>query len=281
MADRAAKWRSEKSGALASGGLPMRARTGAVNAGQPPLPEGLALHVDWCDRLEKGPIYAVGDIHGMADLLDELLLAIEQDAADLGCPAHVIFLGDAVGRGPETRRVLDRLIAGPRRRGDEWLVLRGNHEQAFLDGLHSDADFEKLLEKGGVQTLLSYGLGRKDMTRKRALAVLPPAHVAFLEKLPLTCRTDDYLFVHAGVKPGVALTGQKPRDLMTLRQRFFSQAEKLPWTVVHGHTPSAGLPLVAKGRIGVDTGACITGVLTAAVIEAGKPVRFLNARRRG
>lgn len=238
------------------------------------------MHVDWRGKLAEGPVYAVGDIHGMADLLDDLLLQIEQDAADLGQPAHVVFLGDAVDRGPDTRRVLDRLIEGPRRYGDEWLVLRGNHEQALLDGLACDDDFDKLLQKGGVQTFLSYGLARKEMSRKRAKAAMPDDHLAFMEAMPLTCRLEDYLLVHAGVRPGKALDKQSPADLMTLREPFFSQAEKLPWTVVHGHTPSAGLPVATRGRIGVDTGACMTGVLTAAVIEAGKPVRFLTARER-
>ncbi len=239
-----------------------------------------AMHIDWTGISSTGPVYAVGDVHGMADLLDDLLLAIEYDAASLGVPAHVVFLGDAVDRGPDSRKVIDRLMRGPRRYGDEWLVLRGNHEQALLDGLNSDEDFEKLLLKGGVQTLLSYGLARKDMTRKMARAMIPAEHLAFLETLPLTCRTKRYLFVHAGVRPGRSLDEQAPSELMSLREPFFSAAAKLPWIVIHGHTPSSGAPVVTEGRICVDTGACMTGILTAAVIEAGKEPRFLVAKSR-
>ncbi len=235
------------------------------------------IHIDWRYMDEDLPIYAVGDVHGMADLLDRMLGLIKEDAARLGVPAHVVFLGDAVNRGPDSRQVIERLLAGPRQSGDEWLVLRGNHEQALLDALRDDEDFETFLHKGGVQTLQSYGISRKHMTRKEVRDSLPEDHVAFLSSLPLTCRTRTHLFVHAGIRAGKALKQQSPKDLMTLREPFFSASAKLPWIVVHGHTPSAGRPVVAKGRIGVDTGACMTGILTAAVICNGKPPRFLTA----
>ena len=238
-----------------------------------------SLHIDWSDRAEEGPIYAVGDIHGMAGLLDAILLEIEADAANQATPARIVFLGDAVNRGPDSRQVIERLIAGPRRYGDEWLILRGNHEQSLLDALKSDAAFERFLQKG-LQTMQSYGLTRKQMTRKGLRGALPAEHRAFLENMPLTCRTKDYVFVHAGVRPGKALQDQKAEDLMTLREPFFSRAEKLPWTVVHGHTPTAGHPLVAKGRIGIDTGACMTGVLTAVAIYSGQAPRFFSVGRK-
>lgn len=236
-----------------------------------------AIHVDWKDY--EGPVYAVGDVHGMLELLDDLLLEIEADAANLGIPARVVFLGDLINRGPDSRQVIERLLAGPRRYDDEWLVLRGNHEQSLLDALQSEAEFEKFLQKG-VLTLQSYGLGRKDMTRKGLRAALPDTHRNFLENLPLTCRTKEFLFVHAGIRPGTKLDNQRPEEMMTLREPFLSQAGDLPWTVVHGHTPTPGLPVIAAGRIGVDTGACLSGVLTAAVVEFGKAPRFLAAKSR-
>ncbi|MCC2096032.1 MAG: serine/threonine protein phosphatase [Hyphomicrobiales bacterium] len=235
------------------------------------------VHIDWRELDDNLPVYAVGDVHGMAHLLDRMLDLIEDDSAQLGVAAHVVFLGDAINRGPNSRQVIERLVGGPRRPGDEWLVLRGNHEQALLDGLRDDEDFEKFLQKGGVQTLQSYGISRKHMTRKDVRTALPKDHVAFLGSLPLTCRTRSHLFVHAGVRAGRSLKQQAAKDLLTLREPFFAEAAKLPWTVVHGHTPSAGRPVVAKGRIGVDTGACMTGVLTAAVIQNCLPPRFLTA----
>ena len=237
-------------------------------------------HVDWRGTGRDGPIYAVGDIHGMSALLEAMIVRIEQDAAAIGAPARVVFLGDAINRGPNSRQVVERLLGGPQRPGDRWVVLRGNDEQALLDGLDDEAAFAKFLRKGGAQTLLSYGLSGTGMTRAGARAAIPPAHLAFMSRLPLTCRTESHVFVHAGVRAGREIEAQEPADLMTLREPFFSHAAHLPWTVVHGHTPSAGAPVVARGRIGVDTGACLTGVLTGVVIAADAPPRFLSVRSR-
>ncbi len=224
-------------------------------------------------------VYGIGDVHGMNDLLSHLLAEIESDSAIWGHPATVVFLGDVVNRGGQTRQVLDRLIAGPTRPGDRWVVLRGNHEQMMLEALTAGgaATFRRWLKMGGVQTLASYGGTRKQATPERARELVDPGHVRFLEDLPLTYIAGDYLFVHAGVEPGVPLQQQDAAKLLTIRGRFLKQAHGLPFTVIHGHTPSDGRPILGPGRIGVDTGAYYTGILTAVAIapkQAGQ--RFLR-----
>jgi serine/threonine protein phosphatase 1 len=236
-----------------------------------------ALHLDFTDSLDNAIVYAVGDIHGMSRLLDDLISGIEVDAANHGRPALVIFLGDVVNRGPASREVVERLLAGPRRLGDRWIVLRGNHEQAFIDALRDEASFNRFLRKGGIQTMLSYGLKRKDMTLGAMRAHVPREHLIFLNSLPLTCRIGELLFVHAGVERGKALEDQAPESLMNIREPFLSSRHDLPFTIVHGHVPSAGLPVLADGRICIDTGAVTTGVLTAAVFQDDRPPRFMRA----
>ncbi len=226
-----------------------------------------------------GPLYAVGDIHGMDDLLALILAMIAVDAA--GAPATVVFLGDAVNRGPQTRAVLDRLIAGPAESRDRWIVLRGNHEQAMLDALTEaqPTAFSRWLKRGGAATLRSYGGGRKDATPERARALVGRDHLEFLAGRPLMHCEDGHLFVHAGVTPGVPLAEQSPEALMTIRDPFLRKRHRLPYTVIHGHTPTNGQPLLGPRRVGIDTGACLTGVLTAIAIDRTSGAhRFLHAR---
>jgi serine/threonine protein phosphatase 1 len=215
-------------------------------------------------------VYGVGDVHGMNDLLGALLAAIEADATALGLPATVVFLGDVVNRGAQTRQVLDRLVAGPTRPGDRWIVLRGNHEQMMLDALTpgGSGSFQRWLKMGGEQTLASYGCARKRATPDRGRDLVGANHIRFLTELPLMHIAGDTLFVHAGVEPGVPLQRQEAGKLLTIRGRFLKQPHGLPFTVVHGHTPTNGRPRLGPGRIGVDTGAYFTGILTAVVIES-------------
>jgi serine/threonine protein phosphatase 1 len=216
--------------------------------------------------LARQLVYAVGDIHGMDDLLAELIVAIEADAAAWGLPATIIFLGDLVNRGSKTRQVIERLMAGSRQAEHRWIVLRGNHEQVMLDAVTREMRFKRWLKMGGRATLESYGGTRKDETPEGACRLINPAHLAFLAGLPLTHVEGEYLFVHAGVHPGVPLDRQEAETLLTIRGRFLSQPHRLPFTVIHGHTPTNGAPLLGPGRIGVDTGAYFTGVLTAVAI---------------
>jgi serine/threonine protein phosphatase 1 len=220
-------------------------------------------------------LYGIGDVHGMNDLLDTLLVAIEADATALGLPATVVFLGDVVNRGAQTRQVLDRLVAGPTRQGDHWIVLRGNHEQMMLNALTagSRGSFQRWLKMGGEQTLASYGCSRKKATPDRARQLVGPDHLRFLTELPLMHIAGNHLFVHAGVQPGVPLPRQDVSTLLTIRRRFLKKPHGLPFTVVHGHTPTDGRPRLGPGRIGVDTGAYFTGILTAVVIEPNQDKR--------
>jgi serine/threonine protein phosphatase 1 len=228
-------------------------------------------------------IYGIGDVHGMNDLLAGLLAAIEADATALGLSAIVVFLGDVVNRGAQTRQVLDRLVAGPTRPGDHWVVLRGNHEQLMLDALTAGSPgiFQRWLKMGGQQTLASYGCARKKATPDRARDMVGPYHLRFLAELPLMHIAGDYLFVHAGVEPGVPLQRQEANKLLTIRGRFLKKPHGLPFTVVHGHTPTDGRPRLGPGRIGVDTGAYFSGILTTLVIEPNQGNRrFISVAAR-
>ncbi len=228
-------------------------------------------------------VYAVGDIHGMDGLLDDLLLQIEADAARRGRPVKIVFLGDLVNRGPASRQVVERIMAGPRRQDHSWLTIAGNHEQLMLDALlpGSLLAFRRWMKKGGRETLRSYGVPAKQATLDAALKAVPREHLAFLAGLPQYHLHGEFLFVHAGVEPGVALEAQRPQSLRSIRGPFFREPHGLPFVVVHGHTPTDGRPLVGPDRIGVDTGATATGILTAIAIdgETQQP-RFIQARAR-
>ena len=231
--------------------------------------------------LTRHLVYAVGDIHGMDDLLADMIVAIDADAAAWGLPATIIFLGDVVNRGRKTRQVIERLMAGPQRADHRWIVLRGNHEQVMLDAVTRDMRFKRWLKIGGRAAFESYGGTRRDETPEGACRLIDPSHLVFLAGLPLTHVQDGHLFVHAGVHPGVPLDRQDAETLLTIRGRFLNQPHGLPYTVVHGHTPTNGAPLMGPGRIGVDTGAYFTGVLTAVVIGPGPGKRrFLSVEAR-
>jgi serine/threonine protein phosphatase 1 len=216
--------------------------------------------------LARQLVYAVGDIHGMDDRLADMIGLIEADAALLDLPATIIFLGDLVNRGTKTRQVIERLMAGPRQAEHRWIVLRGNHEQVMLDAVTREMRFKRWLKMGGRATLESYGGTRQDETPEGACRLINSAHLVFLAGLPLTHVEGQYLFVHAGVLPGLSLDRQDAETLLTIRGRFLRQPHRLPYTVIHGHTPTNGAPLLGPGRIGVDTGAYFTGVLTAVAI---------------
>ncbi len=230
--------------------------------------------------------YAIGDIHGRADLLARMLDRLEQEfrAVDALAPI-VVFLGDFIDRGPESRAVIDLLLTG-RPHGFQRYLLKGNHEAAMLAFLADPVAGRAWLSHGGLETLASYdvrplpsaGSGAADFKRAgQALAAsLPPAHRAFLESLDRYLVLGGYCFVHAGVDPGRKLEAQTDADLFWIRRRFLEDSRKLPWKVVHGHTPSDG-PYNDKRRMGLDTGAYFSGVLTAARLEADT-VSFIQVR---
>lgn len=215
-------------------------------------------------------VYAIGDIHGRLDLLDELICRIRADISARPADATpvLVFLGDYIDRGPASRQVIDRLIS--LQAEFRTFSVKGNHEEALLRFLEDPEAGPAWVQHGGADTLASYGIslaantdaGMWQATRDALLQRLPPEHLAFLQSLaPYHC-IGDYLFVHAGVRPRVRLEDQSAHDLMWIRHAFLENPRPNDRVVVHGHTPSQQAHL-GRWRIGVDTGAYATGVLTA------------------
>lgn len=220
-------------------------------------------------------LYAVGDIHGESALLDRLLAMIADDMVGRADRrAVVVFLGDYVDRGPDSRGVLDRLTADPTPAA-ETRFLAGNHESALLDFIDDPVAGARWLDFGGTEALASYGVrasvGARDRKRLKDLRDqlvdrLPDAHRRFLEALEDWAVYGDYAFVHAGIKPGRPLKRQRRDDLLWLREPFLSSPLRHEKVIVHGHT-IVDAPEIRPNRIAVDTGAYATGVLTAVVLD--------------
>ncbi len=229
-------------------------------------------------------IYAVGDIHGRLDLLNALNAAISADAR-ASAPARrcVVYLGDYVDRGLWSREVIDCLLAGPLP-GFEAIHLLGNHERMMRDFLDDTGIGPTWMMNGGDRTLSSYGVPADDALWAPRTAFdrlqaafrtrLPPAHRDFLESLRLMHIEGDYAFVHAGVRPGMALDAQVEEDLIWIREPFLSSVEDFGKIVVHGHTITPR-PDMQANRIGIDTGAYSSNRLTCLVLE-GNTRRFLS-----
>lgn len=248
-------------------------------ASEVPAPASATGHPDRPDPGTKATAhYAIGDLHGMRSLLDEMLKLIAADAQTPDERSILVFLGDFVNRGPHSRQVIERLLEGPSRAGEQWIALRGNHDQLLIDALlgKSETAFRQLMRKGGASTLASYGVAKKDASLARARRAVPLEHLQFLERLPLFHTAGGHVFVHAGIDPLLPLEQQNETAMMNIREPFLRNAHRLPFTVVHGHVPSSRGPIVAPGRVGVDTGAYATGVLTSAVLRDGMPMRFLS-----
>lgn len=235
--------------------------------------------------------YAIGDIHGCADLLEEMFARLEARAGDELRPAGepvVIFLGDYIDRGRESARVLDLLLQG-RPAGYERRYLKGNHEQGMLAFLEAPVENRAWIMHGGAETLLSYNVKppsplqstEADWIAAAALLKqnMPEAHLRFLRNLERYIAVGDYVFAHAGVDPSRALTEQTDQDLFWIRAKFLKSRNSFGRRrVVHGHTP-VERPYADRRRVGVDTGAYASGVLTAARIE-GKGLEFVAVTDR-
>jgi serine/threonine protein phosphatase 1 len=226
-------------------------------------------------------LYAVGDIHGRLDLLDDLLGQIEDDifARPVGS-AVVVFLGDLIDRGPDSQGVIERLrnlAPFPA----QTFVLLGNHEEMLLRTLQAEPGVAyDWLNFGGDICVESYGVAPAALTALDEAriaevlhAAIPPGHVAFLKECRDSIDFGDYLLVHAGIRPGVPIEEQQPRDLRWIRQPFLSDAHDHGCMIIHGHTITDGVDQ-RPNRIGIDTGAYRTGILTAAVVEEAD-LRFL------
>ena len=229
-------------------------------------------------------VYAIGDIHGRADLLRPLLAMIEEDAAHQGTARNVLIpLGDYVDRGADSRGVID-LLMDPPLPGFETICLMGNHEDMMLTFLDEAQAAEGWLMSGGQTTLESYGVPVSADSDPRALqnalyANLPAAHLAFLRGLAPCHIEGDFLFVHAGVRPGVPIAAQDPHDLAWIRDGFLRSKKDHGKVVVHGHSVTFE-PMVFPDRprpvrIGIDTGAYLTGSLTCLAIT-GTERRWLR-----
>lgn len=219
-------------------------------------------------------IYAIGDVHGRYDLLRQLLDEIGVHSGGLPAPQslHIVFLGDLVDRGPESAQVVE-LVAELEENTDQVIALMGNHEEAMVRSLDGDLSIlRKWLEVGGAQTITSYGLrlpaAEEDMRgyARYLSASLPSDHARWLRKLPLTAQSGDYFFCHAGIRPGTPLHRQAREDLLWIRHDFIDADEDHGAVIVHGHTIERDVVL-RSNRIGIDTGAYATGVLTALYLE--------------
>jgi len=220
-------------------------------------------------------VYAIGDIHGRVDLLDLLLRQIDADnAARPPSETTLIFLGDLIDRGPDSAQVVERLI-GVKANHPRTRFLLGNHEEVFLQAVRdgSVGALRYFLRIGGDTTVMSYGLTEAEY-RKTSIDELseifqrrvPAAHVDFIESFEDMIVLGDYVFVHAGVHPEAPLAQQKISDLRWIRNDFLNFRGRLEKIVVHGHTISEEVE-VRLHRIGLDTGAYSSGLLTAMGFE--------------
>jgi serine/threonine protein phosphatase 1 len=215
--------------------------------------------------------YAIGDIHGSLDKLRALFARCEAHAA--GRPMKLVFLGDYIDRGPESFGVIDFLLTLRKRRGDDIVTLKGNHEDMALAVIDGESRVGEWLVQGGAETLESYGV--------RGPSDIPRAHVDWMRALRLSYDDGRRFFVHAGVNPDLPLDAQNADDLLWIRQPFLSDRRDYGRLIVHGHTPlETGLPQLLGNRLNLDTAAVFGGPLTAAVFDDTKtePLGFLQAQ---
>lgn len=229
-------------------------------------------------------VYAVGDVHGCYDELRALERKIELDAQAFRGRKIIIMLGDYVDRGPNSRRVIEHLMAPPPK-GFMRVCLAGNHEAAMLAYLDGHLSREPWLRVGGRETLFSYGVDPErlaslyasdDEVDERIRETIPASHIAFMRTLPVMVCSEKFVFVHAGIRPGIALEAQDEADLLNIREEFFRAAHSLDRWVVHGHT-IVDVPKLDGRRLDIDTGAFQSGRLTALRI-VGKYGRLLSNR---
>jgi len=220
-------------------------------------------------------VYAVGDVHGRLDLLDDLIRRIGEDDAERGAArTKLIFLGDLVDRGPDSRGVIERVRA--LQAAGNLHCLMGNHEEVFLRSIDGDIQALRLFIRiGGRETILSYGVSEEDYNKadfeelaEILAARVPPEHVAFISSFEDHIEIGDYLFVHAGIRPGVPIAEQASSDLRWIRDSFLDHEGDHGRRVVHGHSIRQEAELLPN-RIGIDTGAYATDRLSAVGLEGG------------
>jgi serine/threonine protein phosphatase 1 len=246
--------------------------------------------------MQPTPLYVIGDIHGQKEMLDHALGLI---AADGGPDAQIVFLGDYTDRGPNSKGVIETLLAG-RDAGKPWTFIKGNHDKMFAGFVTTGQEHDPRVKSqiswinrrlGGITTLASYGVegmpqfafqgdGREVLksytlgdriidpatVQAQAQGLIPDDHIAFLQNLPLTHETDDLLFVHAGLRPGIPLDQQDPEDLIWIRDGFLENRADFGKLVVHGHT-ALDAPQHYGNRVNLDGGAGYGRQLVPAVFE--------------
>jgi serine/threonine protein phosphatase 1 len=237
-----------------------------------------------CPSLPIGfRIYAIGDIHGRLDLLDELLAQISSDASDHQAKKKIyIFLGDYIDRGSSSRQTIDRLIAYSAQ--NETVFLKGNHEALAIKCLSEPGLFDSWMRIGGTETLTSYGVSLANLSSGKPIAMLqaafhaalPAAHFRFFRDLQTSFTCGDFFFVHAGVRPQIEFSQQKESDLLWIRDEFLNSRDDFGKIVVHGHTPTREIQ-VMPNRINIDTGAFATDRLTCLVME-GADLSVIDTR---
>lgn len=227
---------------------------------KPILPEGIR-------------IYAISDIHGCADLLQQMFTVIDRDLTTIGSRRAIhVFLGDYIDRGPDSNRTIELLIE--RGMKHESVFLKGNHETFLLDVLNAPSQLQNWKQYGGLQTLASYGLSpslnpdpaEQDQLIRQLSQAIPVRQQYFLRSLRARFVCGDYFFVHAGVKPGVALARQQEQDMLWIREEFLESNQNFGKYIVHGHTP-VQQPDIRPNRINIDTGAYATGNLTLLALQ--------------
>jgi len=222
------------------------------------------------------PLYAIGDVHGRADLLEAILAFAEADARARGRDPRLVFLGDIVDRGPDSKGAVD-LVIDALARNPGSVHLRGNHDDWFLRDLGSEEprpeSFEGWLHFGGWATLASYVGGHIAGTvldYEDARAVIRnghPDHIELFRNARFMLDEGPFVYVHAGIRPGVEIARQTPHDCMWIREDFMPHRGRLPRPVVHGHTINTKGPVVTENRISLDTGAYATGRLSTLVVD--------------
>lgn len=223
-------------------------------------------------------LYAIGDVHGCFEQLVELIRLIEDDnAGRTPCDTHLILLGDYIDRGPQSADVCRLLFS--MRQSSRFHCLRGNHEQALVDIIRGDrSPLGFWLDYGGVETAASWGInpmlaeearqseGAADRLIEQLAGAIPADMLEWMAASPSHVCLGDYMFVHAGIRPRRAIDRQDDHDLLWIKEPFLSSRARHPYMVVHGHSVITA-PEVLPNRIGIDTGAYHTGVLTAVGIE--------------
>jgi serine/threonine protein phosphatase 1 len=229
--------------------------------------------IDLGDETATYPIYAIGDVHGCLQELHDAERRIAEDIRRSGRSGLVVLLGDYVDRGPSSSQVIDHLLT-PSELGLRRLALCGNHDDVFSKFIEEPALYQEWLGLGGDQTLMSYGIDvhhlklhrRPEGLRDYMAEAIPLQHREFLSNLPISLKVGNVIFVHAGLRPKVALPEQDDEDLMWIREPFLTEGPGRAVLVVHGHTPHPE-PSLGPGRIGIDTGAYYTGRLTVLKID--------------